>query len=245
MHRHIPSTRALLAFEAVARHHSVSQAAEELCITHSAVSQQIRHLEAQLGVLLFERSARGSRLTPAGRRYHGQVVGDLLRLQNHTLEAMAQRPDGTRLLVGCVPVFAERWLLPRLPDFLARHRHCSLHLQVFPTQTYMAELPFDLAVQYDDASWPGAQATPLMREVVVAVCAHGARHRFGAARVAHPYGRPAGPDDRRGAVVGCRAGGRVAGLLGQLGPLGLEPVPAVGVLLEQLALGDHSARENR
>ena len=182
MHRHIPSTRALLAFEAVARHHSVSQAAEELCITHSAVSQQIRHLEAQLGVLLFERSARGSRLTPAGRRYHGQVVGDLLRLQNHTLEAMAQRPDGTRLLVGCVPVFAERWLLPRLPAFLARHRHCSLHLQVFPTQTYMAELPFDLAVQYDDASWPGAQATPLMREVVVAVCAPGARHRRAMAR---------------------------------------------------------------
>ena len=182
MRKHIPSTRALLVFDAVARHHGVSKAAEELCLTHSAVSQQLRLLEGQLGLQLVQRGARGSTLTDVGRRYHAQIAGDLLRLENHTLEAMAQRPDGARLLVGCVPVFAERWLLPRLPDFLARHRHCSLHLQVFPTQTYMAELPFDLAVQYDDASWPGAQATPLMREVVVAVCAPGARHRRAMAR---------------------------------------------------------------
>lgn len=182
MHRHIPSTRALVVFDAVARHHSVSQAAEELCITHSAVSQQIRQLESQLGVQLFERSARGSRLTTAGRRYHGQIAGDLLRLQNHTLEAMAQRPDGTRLLLGCVPVFAERWLLPRLPAFLTRQQHCSLHLQVFPTQIYMPEVPFDLAVQYDDAAWPGALVQPLMREACVAVCAPTSRHRKAMAR---------------------------------------------------------------
>lgn len=79
-----------------------------------------------------QRGARGSTLTDVGRRYRAQIVGDLLRLQNHTLEAMAQRPDGARLLVGCVPVFAERWLLPRLPAFLAAHKGCSLHLQVYP-----------------------------------------------------------------------------------------------------------------
>jgi DNA-binding transcriptional LysR family regulator len=177
MRQHIPSTRALLVFDAVARHHGVSKAAEELCLTHSAVSQQLRLLEGQLGLQLVQRGARGSTLTEAGRRYHAQVVGDLLRLQNHTLEAMAQRPDGARLLVGCVPVFAERWLLPRLPAFLAAHTGCSLHLQVYPTHTYMQEIPFDVAVQYNDATWPGVQPVPLMSEVCMAVCAPGSRHR--------------------------------------------------------------------
>jgi DNA-binding transcriptional LysR family regulator len=115
MRRHIPSTRALLIFDAVARHHGVGKAAEELCLTHSAVSQQLRLLESQIGVRLVQRTARGTELTEAGRRYHGQVSGDLLRLQNHTLEAMAQRADGLRLLVGAVPVLAEGWLTPRLP----------------------------------------------------------------------------------------------------------------------------------
>jgi DNA-binding transcriptional LysR family regulator len=68
MKRHIPSTRALLVFDAVARHHGVSRAAEELCLTHSAVSQQLRLLETQIGVRLVQRSARGTTLTEAGRR---------------------------------------------------------------------------------------------------------------------------------------------------------------------------------
>jgi DNA-binding transcriptional LysR family regulator len=73
MRRHIPSTRALLIFDAVARHHGVGKAAEELCLTHSAVSQQLRLLETQIGVRLVQRTARGTELTEAGRRYHGQV----------------------------------------------------------------------------------------------------------------------------------------------------------------------------
>lgn len=182
MHRHIPSTRALLIFDAVARHHGVGKAAQELFLTHSAVSQQLRQLEGQLGLQLVRRSARGTELTEVGRRYHAQITGDLLRLQNHTREAMAQRADGTSLQLGCVPVFAERWLLPRLPAFLAEEPACSVHLQVYPTQTYMAEVPFDVAVQYDDAAWPGALQQPLLRETCVAVCAPGSRHRRAMAR---------------------------------------------------------------
>ncbi|RYY91807.1 MAG: LysR family transcriptional regulator, partial [Comamonadaceae bacterium] len=151
-------------------------------LTHGAVSQQLRLLEDQLGVRLVERTARGSRLTDAGRRYHAQIAGDLLRLENHTLEAMAQRPDGVRLLVGAVPVLAERWLVPRLPAFAQRQPACSLHLQVFPTQIYMDEPAFDVAVQYDDAVWPGALVQPLMREQCVAVCAPQARGRREMAR---------------------------------------------------------------
>ena len=135
MRKHIPSTRALLVFDAVARHHGVSKAAEELCLTHSAVSQQLRRLEGQLGLQLVQRGARGSTLTDVGRRYRAQIVGDLLRLQNHTLEAMAQRPDGARLLVGCVPVFAERWLLPRLPAFLVAQRAAACTCRCTPRRS--------------------------------------------------------------------------------------------------------------
>ncbi|MDI3381855.1 LysR substrate-binding domain-containing protein [Xenophilus aerolatus] len=182
MRRHIPTTRALLVLDAVARHRGVGKAAEELCLTHSAVSQQLRQLEAQLGVRLVQRTARGSALTDAGRRYHAQIAGDLLRLENHTLEAMAQRPDGTRLLVGAVPVFAERWLVPRLPAFAALQPACSLHLQVFPTQIYMEEPAFDVAVQYDDAVWAGAQARSLMAETCVVASAPGSRWQRAVAR---------------------------------------------------------------
>jgi DNA-binding transcriptional LysR family regulator len=182
MRRHLPTTRALLVFDAVARHHGVGKAAEALCLTHGAVSQQLRLLETQLGVRLVQRTAHGSQLTDAGRRYHAQIAGDLLRLENHTLEAMAQRPGGVRLLVGAVPAFAERWLMPRLPAFAAMQPACSLHLQVFPTHIYMDDPAFDVGVQYDDAVWPGAQVQPLMPERCVVVCAPHARHRREMAR---------------------------------------------------------------
>lgn len=182
MRRQIPATRALLIFDAVARHHGISKAAEELCLTHSAVSQQLRQLEAQLGLSLVQRHPRGTTLTDAGRRYHAQIAGDLLRLENHTLEAMAQRPEGERLLIGAVPVLAERWLLPRMPQFIARYPSCSVHLQVFPTQIYVDEPAFDIGVQYDDAVWPGASAHPLMPEDCVVVCAPTAARRREMAR---------------------------------------------------------------
>ena len=182
MRRHLPSTRALLVFDAVARHHGVGKAADALCLTHGAVSQQLRSLETQLGVRLVQRTAHGSELTDAGRRYHEQIASDLVRLENHTLEAMAQRPDGTRLLVGAVPAFAERWLLPRMPAFAALQPACSVHLQIFPTHIYMDEPAFDIGVQYDDAVWPGAQARALLPEHCVAVCAPQARYRREMAR---------------------------------------------------------------
>jgi DNA-binding transcriptional LysR family regulator len=166
MRRHIPSTRALLIFDAVARHHGVGKAAEELCLTHSAVSQQLRLLETQIGVRLVQRTARGTELTDAGRRYHGQISGDLLRLQNHTLEAMAQRVDGLRL---------HRGRRAGAGGGLAHAAAAAVHRAAsglqpapagVPDDLYMEDMPFDVGVQYDDAVWPGADALPLMGEFV-------------------------------------------------------------------------------
>jgi len=167
--RHLPSTRALMVFDAVARHHSVSKAAEELFLTHSAVSQQMRQLEDLTGVQLVQRGPRGSELTEAGRRFHMQVAADLARLESHMLELMAKRPGGSRLLVGSVPAVAERWLVPRLPQFLERHPGLTIHLSVFPTYLYVEEHAFDVGIQYDDAVWRGAQRQPLMDECCVVV----------------------------------------------------------------------------
>jgi DNA-binding transcriptional LysR family regulator len=177
MARHIPSTRSLLVFQAAARHQSVSKAAEELCLTHSAVSQQLRQLENQLGVALFQRSARGLTLTESGRMYRERVADDLQRLESHTLELMACRAGETSLLIGCVPVFAERWLVPRLGGWLARHPDISVQVRVFPTGLQSMEPAYDAAIQYQDAVWPGASAEPLMAEECVAVCAPAAPFR--------------------------------------------------------------------
>lgn len=180
--RHVPSTRALLVFDAVARHHGVSRAAEELFLSHSAVSQQLRQLEEYIGVALVQRGTRGTELTDAGRRYHAQIVSDLTRLENHTQELQAKRPGGQRLLVGAMPVFAERWLAPRLPRFLIRRPHVNLYVSVFPTRLYLGHHAFDLGVQYDDAVWPGAAREPFMDEVCHVVCAPDSRWQAAAAR---------------------------------------------------------------
>jgi DNA-binding transcriptional LysR family regulator len=171
MPRPLPSTRGLQVFSAVARHQSVSLAAEELCLTHSALSQQLRKLEEQLGIKLFQRSPRGVALTEAGRHYRQQVDDDLRRLEGHMLELMARREGDVTLVIGAVPVIAERWLLPRLADFAAMHPRVNLQVKVFPAKLYLGDPHFDVAIHYHDAVWPGARAQPLMGEDCLAVCA--------------------------------------------------------------------------
>jgi DNA-binding transcriptional LysR family regulator len=182
MRRQIPTTRSLLVFDAVARHQGVGKAAEELSLTHSAVSQQLRLLEAQLGVRLVQRAGRGLALTEAGRHYREQVADDLQRLEGHTLALMARREGDAGLLVGAVPVFADRWLIPRLAGFAALHPQVSLQVQVFPTNQYIEDPRYDVAIQYQNIAWPGARMQPLMQESCVAVCAPGAAFRRQAAR---------------------------------------------------------------
>jgi DNA-binding transcriptional LysR family regulator len=167
----LPSTRALQVFSAVARHQSLSKAADELCLTHSALSQQLRKLEDQLGLKLLRRSPRGIMLTEAGRHYREHVEADLNRLQSHMLELMARREAETMLMFGVVPVLADRWLMPRIARFLERHPRISLQLKVFPNNNlFMVDPHYDVALHYADTVWPGARREPLMEESCVAVC---------------------------------------------------------------------------
>lgn len=174
MRRKIPSTAALAAFEAAARHQSFTRAAEELAVTQSAVCRQVATLEAFVGVPLFRRGQRGVLLTEAGRRYARSVAARLDAVERDTLDLMAQagQEDGGALELAVVPTFATQWLLPRLARFQAAHPGITLH---FTPRTrpflFDDEAPFDAAIQPAEAPWPGTEGVALLPETLIAVAA--------------------------------------------------------------------------
>lgn len=119
MARRLPPLNAVRAFEAAARHVSLSKAALELHVTHGAISRQVRLLEARLGVRLLERRGRGLELTPEGRQYLAATREALDRLDSATAD-LTRRRGRDVLSVNVAPTFAINWLIPRLPAFRAR-----------------------------------------------------------------------------------------------------------------------------
>jgi DNA-binding transcriptional LysR family regulator len=166
----LPSTRALQIFSAVARHQSFSKAADELCLTHSALSQQMLKLEQQLGVKLLRRTNKGVSLTEVGQRFRANIDGDLRQLQTHVRELMSLGEGETSLIVGVVPALADRWLLARLTKFLEKHPRVSVTIREFPNKLFVGESQFDVALHYHDAIWPGTRQQPLFEESCVTVC---------------------------------------------------------------------------
>ena len=118
-----PKLNSLRAFEVSARHLNFRLAAEELHVTQGAVAQQIRGLEADLGVRLFERLPRGLALTDKGRRYHEQVANALRQIDDAT---RALQADDREVTVSVPPSFATKWLVPRLPEFSREHPEITL-----------------------------------------------------------------------------------------------------------------------
>ena len=123
----LPPLQSIRAFEAIARLGSVTGAASELSVTHSAVSHQIRNLEQWIGIPLIERNGRGIRLTEAGERYGAVVCPAFERIYKET-ELLQRQPYGAAARVSCVPMFAVSWLLPQLPEFWAKHPEIQISL---------------------------------------------------------------------------------------------------------------------
>src|SRR5215470_5825251 len=115
----LPSLNALRVFESAARHLSFKEAAAELHITQAAVSHQIRSLEEYLGIELFRREGRGVRLTEAGRASLPRLREGFDALAA-AVETIRERGAETDLVITAPPVFAARWLMPRLADFSKR-----------------------------------------------------------------------------------------------------------------------------
>lgn len=170
MRRKIPSTHALLAFEAAARHESFTRAADELALTQSAICRQIAGLEDFLGVALFRRTRRGVQLTEAGQSYCRQIVPRLDALARDTLTVMAQQGASTTLELAVVPTFATRWLMPRLPEFQRQNPQILVNLHTQTRPFLFDQTEFDAAIYFGDAGWPGTEAHFLMHEYPVPVC---------------------------------------------------------------------------
>ncbi|HWH82568.1 MAG TPA: LysR substrate-binding domain-containing protein [Burkholderiaceae bacterium] len=170
MRRKIPSTGALSAFVAAARHCSFTEAASELSLTQSAVCRQIAGLEGFLGLKLFRRSRRGVLLTEAGVAYHRQVARNLEQIERDTLDLMTRRGRGGTLELAVVPTFGTRWLLPRLAGFAREHPDITLNLSSRTRPFLFDDTALDAAIYAGDGNWPGAVTTHLMPERLVPVC---------------------------------------------------------------------------
>jgi len=187
MRKKIPSTAALLAFEAAARHQSFTRAADELALTQSAICRQIAGLEDFLGVALFRRTRRGVQLTEAGESYGRQIAPRLDALERDTLSMMAHHGAGGALELAVVPTFATRWLLPRLGGFQAQNPEIVVNMSTQTRPFLFDQTEFDAAIYFGDAGWPGTEAHFLMHEFAVPVCSPalpGAREGMAPAEIA-------------------------------------------------------------
>ncbi|MDH1265698.1 LysR family transcriptional regulator [Pseudomonas sp. GD03944] len=169
MRRKIPSTTALIAFEASARHQSFTRAADELALTQGAVCRQIASLEAFLGVELFRRSRRGVVLTEAGTAYSRQVAAQLDAVERDTLALMGAQ-GAMSIELAVVPTFGTQWLLPRLKAFQRLHPEVTVHLTNRTRPFLFADTHFDAAIYFGDAEWSGTEAHFLMHEHLLPVC---------------------------------------------------------------------------
>ncbi|MBO9333070.1 LysR family transcriptional regulator [Achromobacter sp. HZ01] len=152
----------LPAFRAVAELQNLRAAAERLHLTHSAVSQQIKGLEEQLGFPLFERSGRGIVLNSAGAALLCAVQGALTQLDEGVLAASAAATgDEQRLRVSVLPSFAQRWLLPRMARWRSRHPGLALEIDSSQQVADLLRDGFHAALRYGRGPWPGVESEPL------------------------------------------------------------------------------------
>lgn len=190
MRRNLPPLKAMVAFEAVARIGSVTGAADELGVTHSAVSKQLAMLEAWLGVPLFA-SNRRQMLPTAAASQLASATGAALDLMASAIGTMAPQSAPEVLRVIAPATFAMRWLIPRLPAFQAKvgRTHAgNVDVLVRPTHTTenWADIPFDVVIRRGDALPADLRGVALFREEITLVAREdvlGARAALGPSQV--------------------------------------------------------------
>ncbi len=168
MSKRLPSLNALRVFVAVARCGGVSRAAEELNLTHSAVSHQIRSLQSELGITLFEKSGRGLLLTEQARSYVQRIESAFKEIEEATLEVTTHNRH--RLRISTIPSFAARWLLPRLGDFIATCPDVDVEVQSSHRAADVKGGEVDIGIRFDTGPHPGLYSERLMRDWLFPVC---------------------------------------------------------------------------
>lgn len=145
--RKLPPLNSIRAFEAAARHQSFTAAAAELSVTITAVSHQIRQLEARLGHKLFERTGRAVTLTPVGKTIY-PLVRDGFDQIARAFEAVNAPADEASIQISATRAFAERWLMPRLARFNALHPDVTVHIHGSENLVDLRAEDIDLAIRY-------------------------------------------------------------------------------------------------
>jgi LysR family glycine cleavage system transcriptional activator len=169
MLRRLPPLNALKAFEAAARHESFTRAAEELCVTQGAVSHQVKALEVELGLKLFNRERQRLVITEAGRAYLAVLRDAFDRIAVGT-ERLIQRQSSGVLTVSTSPDFAAKWLVNRLGRFAEAHPDIDLRISATLHHVDFTREDVDLAVRHGDGNWPGLDVARLSSEQLFAVC---------------------------------------------------------------------------
>ncbi|UHS57606.1 LysR family transcriptional regulator [Agrobacterium vaccinii] len=167
--RLVPDIVTLQAFECAARHGNFTRAAEELNLTQSAVSRQISDLEAQTGMLLFERIRRRVVLSEAGRKFLPDVQRLLHQSEQLMVRAVTAGASSTSLSIATLPTFGSRWLTPRLHKFMASRPETVLTVGSRSQPFDFDEEGFDIAIHYGQPVWAHGTCTFLCNEVIVPV----------------------------------------------------------------------------
>jgi len=167
--RQLPPLNALRAFEAAARHLSFQLAAEELDVTPTAISHQIKVLEDDLGVQLFRRRPRPLVLTEAGQKLY-PVLRDGLDAFVEAIARLRYDSEVTQLTVSVINVFAAKWLVTRLPKFQQAHPEVDIRLHTSNDVTDLRTRTIDMAVRYGKGNYSGLEVRKLMSDVFTPVC---------------------------------------------------------------------------
>lgn len=168
--RQLPSLKALHTFEAAARHLSFTKAAGELGVTQTAVSHQIKNLEARLNTLLFHRSNNTLALTEDGEAYF-QSLYKAFDLVAEATERLLHNSATSTITVGVMPSFAMRWLIPRLPLFRTRYPDIQISVRLLPN-TWTSDFARDRldAIIRAGSGWPDYECVKLAPITIVPVC---------------------------------------------------------------------------
>jgi LysR family glycine cleavage system transcriptional activator len=165
----MPPLNAVRAFEAAARHASVTLAADELHVTPGAVSRQVHALEEFLGIALFERKHRQIKLTARGGEYYREVTKVLDQLRDATRRAK-KASQKKQLQIRAYTTFAIRWLIPRLSTFHAAHPKIEVLLSASLQPVDFARDNLDAAIRLGAGDWPGMNAYRLAPNILAPVC---------------------------------------------------------------------------
>ena len=169
MRRFLPTLSTLQAFEAAARQLSFTKAADDLGITQSAISRQIKNLEEFLGIQLFERYGSRVVLTDAGQAYAESIHTAIDKLEIASIDIVRGRRAEEALKIGTLPTFGSRWLTWHLDAFSRNLPDEHLEFVRTYNDADFSSTPMDIAILRGDGSWPAAKSYPLFAEMLAVV----------------------------------------------------------------------------